>query len=188
MYFGFDHDNGWFWILDQLCYSIQNYLDYNSKKTVIENKFIRTLVKSLRKISFRQSSNVKVIQLLLRYHGNILRKIANFIDNKSKKIEIETIPQVVATQVKEKFGTLSFYFDGGDDYIDGMVRLTEHMSANVCEFCGSTENIGRTKGWISTICKKCYTNSNGRISQRPWEENQSVNETRKFKIKQLNKI
>jgi hypothetical protein len=28
------------------------------------------------------------------------------------------IPQVIATQVKEKFGTLNFYFEGGDDYIE----------------------------------------------------------------------
>ncbi len=63
--------------------------------------------------------------------------------------------QIEATQVKEKFGTLSFYYHGGDEMISGMVWLAENMSGSICETCGSTENITQTKGWIKTICKKC---------------------------------
>ena len=54
MCWGFEHGDGWFWVLDQLCDSIQSYIDTN----------------------------------------NGWRK------------DDEKIPQVIATQVKEKVGTL----------------------------------------------------------------------------------
>lgn len=64
-------------------------------------------------------------------------------------------PQVVASQVKEKYGTLRFYYSGGDDYVAGMVWLAESMSATICEECGSTKEVTQTKGWVYTLCKEC---------------------------------
>ena len=56
-------------------------------------------------------------------------------------------------QVKEKFGTLRFYYSGGNDYIDGMVTMAETMSSVTCEECG---NPGSTLGcgWLTTLCEK----------------------------------
>ena len=64
----------------------------------------------------------------------------------------ESIPQVTLDQVKEKFGTLRFYYTGGDDEISGMVRMAESMSGVTCEECG---NPGETKGqgWVVTLCE-----------------------------------
>ena len=59
--------------------------------------------------------------------------------------------QVVATQVKEKFGTLRFYYNGGDAITEGMVWLAEHISASTCEVCGSP-GVLRGTSWISTRC------------------------------------
>jgi hypothetical protein len=61
--------------------------------------------------------------------------------------------QVVAEQVKEKFGTLRFYYQGGDDYIDGMVRMAESMTSVTCEECGAP---GETHGggWVRTLCEQ----------------------------------
>lgn len=64
-------------------------------------------------------------------------------------------PQVEATQVKEKFGTLSFYTSGADEYLSGYINFAESMSATICETCGSNQNVTQTKGWIKTICKEC---------------------------------
>jgi hypothetical protein len=66
----------------------------------------------------------------------------------------ESIPQVTLDQVKEKFGTLRFYYSGGDDVIDGMVRMAESMTEVTCEGCG---NIGERRGggWIHTYCTPC---------------------------------
>ena len=61
--------------------------------------------------------------------------------------------QVVADQVKEKFGGLRFYYHGGDDVVDGMVRMAESWAAHTCEVCG---NVGSTRGggWIRTLCNE----------------------------------
>jgi len=64
----------------------------------------------------------------------------------------EPVPQVVASQVKEKFGGLRFYYSGGDDEIHGMVRMAEAMSEVTCEVCGSPGTQGGG-GWISTLCE-----------------------------------
>jgi hypothetical protein len=61
------------------------------------------------------------------------------------------IPQVVTDQIKEKFGTLRFYYHGGDYVIDGMVRMAESMSAVMCETCGAPGE-RRGRGWIYTAC------------------------------------
>ncbi len=60
-------------------------------------------------------------------------------------------PQVVVEQVKEKFGTLRFYYQGGDDFISGAVWLAESMSGQLCEDCGAP---GKQTGggWVRTLC------------------------------------
>ena len=66
----------------------------------------------------------------------------------------DVVPQVTLDQVKEKFGTLRFYYSGGDDYISGMVSLAESMTGVTCEECSApAETHG--PGWIRTICKLC---------------------------------
>ena len=64
----------------------------------------------------------------------------------------EPVAQVTVDQVKEKFGTLRFYYTGGDDYVRGLVSMAESMSSVTCEACG---NPGTTnhKGWFTTLCK-----------------------------------
>jgi hypothetical protein len=65
-------------------------------------------------------------------------------------------------QVKEKLGTLRFYYTGGDEYIGGIVSMAEHMSSNICEECGTTLDVGRTNGWISYSCEYCHKNNRRR--------------------------
>jgi hypothetical protein len=63
----------------------------------------------------------------------------------------ELIPQVRVTQVKEKFGTLRFYYDGGDELISGLVTMAEAMSSRICETCGNPGKI-RGRSWFYTAC------------------------------------
>lgn len=72
-----------------------------------------------------------------------------FRKKKSKQIE-----QVVADQVKEKYGTLCFYYSGGDEYIRGLVDMVESLSYSICESCG---NSGKfiNDGWCKVRCDKC---------------------------------
>jgi hypothetical protein len=84
--------------------------------------------------------------------NSLMGNIQGHIDWKNKKEEV--VPQVILDQVKEKFGTLRFYYTGGDDYIRGLVSMAESMSAITCESCG---NPGKQThgGWIKTICEPC---------------------------------
>ena len=62
-------------------------------------------------------------------------------------------------QVKEKFGGLRVYFTGGDDYVDGVVSMTEEYSYKVCEVCGNAGKPNKD-GWITTLCDNCRIKTN----------------------------
>jgi hypothetical protein len=68
----------------------------------------------------------------------------------------ELVEQVVATQIKEKFGTLRFYYSGGDDYIRGLVSMADSMTSRICEDCGSPGFSRSTKKqrWVRVLCEK----------------------------------
>lgn len=59
--------------------------------------------------------------------------------------------QPVVAQIKEKFGGLRFYLDGGDEQIWGMIRMAEAWADSSCEECGSPGK-RRSGGWIRTLC------------------------------------
>jgi hypothetical protein len=61
------------------------------------------------------------------------------------------VSQVVVEQIKEKFGGLRFYYQGGDDEISGMVRMAEAWAGHSCEQCGKPGE-RRSGGWIRTLC------------------------------------
>lgn len=80
--------------------------------------------------------------------------IAGLKSNNPRGVPIpESIPQVVAVQVKEKFGTLRFYYDGGDEFVHGVVSMMEAMSAVTCEVCGKPGS-SNNEGWITTTCEE----------------------------------
>jgi hypothetical protein len=126
MIWGFDHSDGWFWLIDNLCSNIQSYIDSNNK------------------------------------------------------------PQVTVDQVKEKFGGLCFYYHGGDETIHGMVRFAESLSYHICEKCGSTKNIGKTIGWITTLCEDCSKIQKNPLKWKRIEEDPKF--LRKIKLDTLNNL
>ena len=81
-------------------------------------------------------------------------------------------PQVVASQVKEKYGTLRFYYNiesSEDEYYEnkcgsqeGKIRFAELLSGYICETCGSNDRVEQTKGWIVTLCHKCMEKYNAK--------------------------
>ena len=63
-------------------------------------------------------------------------------------------PQVTFVQVKEKFGTLTIYHDGANDFMRGAIQMVEHLSATVCEDCG-VEGKQRRDSWVRVTCDAC---------------------------------
>jgi hypothetical protein len=61
------------------------------------------------------------------------------------------VHQVIAMQVKEKFGGLRFYIYGGDDYIDKLISNAEEESYRTCEITGKPGKL-RDTGWMKTLC------------------------------------
>lgn len=78
-----------------------------------------------------------------------MRLVQSHIDV-SKRIGVE-IDQVVFEQVKEKFGMLTIYHRGGDEYTRGVLRMAEEASRHTCEECGDV-GYANAKGWIRTLC------------------------------------
>lgn len=87
---------------------------------------------------------------------SLCKEIQQHVDWKSRNLSDEEKQnlQVVASQVKEKFGTLRFYYYGGDDAIEGMVRMAEAFSRKICEDCGMPGQL-RMNGWHRTTCNSC---------------------------------
>ena len=144
MCWGFEHDDGWFSIISTLCANIQHHIDWQRKQRVGVLLYNRALSRAI-KGDYGPASRLSAWQQT---------QIDEALEDPEP--QLRTVPaavhQVVVRQVKEKFGTLRFYYDGGDDKIDGMVRMAESMSAVICEQCGAPGTVGGSR-WISTLCE-----------------------------------
>jgi len=77
--------------------------------------------------------------------------------------------QVVAAQVKEKFGGLRFYINSGSDEQFAAISLAEAMSYSICEECGTTKDVSQSKtGWITTLCSSCREKREKSNCQHEW--------------------
>lgn len=125
--------DGWYDIIDMLCANIQNRIDN---------------VADQRKWAIKWNDEVNDPD----YDWDTK---SSFIKREERPVP-ELIEQVVATQVKEKFGTLRFYYVGGDDYIRGLEAMAESMTSRTCEDCGHPGESRSTekKRWVRVLCDK----------------------------------
>ena len=149
MCWGFECGDGWFNILNQLMSQIQHHIDWKEKqrKWAIDYNEMAAQAKAGNFDLFEETMKA---QLNDEYKE---KRLAEIVAGDFRQVP-ESIPQVTLDQVKEKFGTLRFYYSGGDDYISGMVSLAESMTGVTCEECG---NIGEQRGggWVHTYCTPC---------------------------------
>ncbi len=90
---------------------------------------------------------------LQREIDNVVSNYSHFKENAQKR------PQIIAVQVKEKFGRLRFYVRSAADEQYAIIDFAESLSFVICENCGSLENIEQTKkGRIQSLCDKCGKN------------------------------
>jgi hypothetical protein len=145
MCWGFEHGDGWYNIIDQLCANIQSHIDQSVKNNQWDLKYNAMVTKAL-------AGDITELEEYYNGYYNADDRMKETLEQGLKNVR-PVIPQVVAEQVKEKFGTLRFYYRGGDDYISGLVSMAESMSAVTCEVCGDPGE-SRGNGWISTLCDK----------------------------------
>jgi hypothetical protein len=117
--------DGWFDIIDLLCTNIQHHID----NAVTQRQYAIEWNKNVNDSDFEWT---------------------RFGEREECKVP-ELVEQVVATQIKEKFGTLRFYYNGGDDYIRGLESMAASMTLRICEECGKPGKI-REGGWLKTLC------------------------------------
>jgi hypothetical protein len=149
----FECSDGWYGIIDSLCFNIQSYIENNRER-------IKTRERILQEKEFALQGNWDAIytnedgkKWLATATPEQLENIKEYLLFISKhwEKEIEEIPQVIAEQVKEKFGTLRFYVNYQDDYITGLIDMAESMSGRTCEVCGNHGKM-RHGGWMRVLC------------------------------------
>jgi len=152
MCWGFDCGDGWYNILDQLCSQIQHYIDWRQHK-------YNNAINYNHALALAQAGDRTKLTEYYTFGGVVdeqtLKNVEFEIDRNQPRKLPDLVQQVVAAQVKEKYGTLRFYYDGGDDRITGMVTLAEAMSDVTCEQCGSPGET-RSGGWVRTLCETHY--------------------------------
>jgi hypothetical protein len=149
MCWGFACGDGWFNILDQLMGNIQHHIDWKEKQRAGAIKYNEMATQA-------KAGNFDLFEEDMKALPNDQykeKRLAEIVAGDFRKVP-KSIPQVTLDQVKEKFGTLRFYYSGGDDYISGMVSLAESLTGVTCEECG---NVGERRGggWVHTYCTPC---------------------------------
>lgn len=66
----------------------------------------------------------------------------------------------VIEEMKEKFGKLRVYSNGGDN-VEQIVDAYADISSVVCTRCGKLPVARLTKGYVEPICKACYEAATG---------------------------
>ncbi len=131
MAFGCEIDDGWYCLLDTLCERIESYIKWQHDRVDIWDR--------------------------IEYNRNFIPKKESEVDRPADAKR--KIPPVVFNQVKEKFGCLTVYYSGGDDYIGVVVEIYSNLSDHICEVCGRFDTtVGHTTKWIKTLCEECSKN------------------------------
>jgi hypothetical protein len=152
MCWGFEVGDGWYNIIRNACLLIQHHIKGVRDSRASAIQFNRALKRAIEKNDDKG---------LIHYFA-IRGKVDQWTMDKVHEAKIqlvyrpvpESCPQVVAEQVKEKFGSLRFYVSGGDSFTDGVVQMAELMSEVTCEKCGHPGKVGG-KGWMSCRCDIC---------------------------------
>jgi len=152
MCWGFEVGDGWYNILNNALYIIQWHIDESRKQRATDIQFNRVLKRAM-------NGDTKGLLWYYTYGDGADLWATKQVESTLNKPPLfrpvrDAIEQVVATQIKEKFGALRFYYTGGNDYIDGVVSMAESMSTSTCEGCGNPGTLNRD-GWIRCQCEVC---------------------------------
>lgn len=135
MCWGFEVGDGWFNIINSLSYHL--CCDWLQAKSKYEYTLSR-LGKPL--LGEKVVKNSPIVTM------DLVEKEKTRVDEEYDKVPI-------ATQVKEKFGTLRFYVHRATPEQYSYINFAESMSAVTCEVCGD-KGKRNNSGWLYTRCKK----------------------------------
>lgn len=145
MAWGISVNDGWEVLIRNICLFIDNALEN------VRNRIIHEY-KDKHKINYMEDLSPEIL----------------------KELKLDEII-VVADQVKEKYGTLCFYWHGENlpeewHYrIDGAISMAEMLSAHVCEICGNPGKL-RGPGWLFTACDEHSRGVKTLKEYQDWED------------------
>lgn len=144
--FGFECGDGWYHIINNSCRLIQSHISWQDKRIQQIKHTNKIRAALLAGDSSLFDNEYKIFSNEYRK-----QKHTEFMESARPAPVPRSIKQLVADQIKEKFGTLRFYYDGGDDFCAGVVAMAEQISSNTCEVCSAYSETGGT-GYIRTLC------------------------------------
>ena len=145
-YGGFAIGEGWYPIIESLVGNIDHYTKHRRNMRA----------RDLRKQRAKDKGLDAMIAFMVGKKG---REPSDWdIERAEEAMEndIDITPKldwIEIQQIKEKFGGLRFYYNGGDDRISGMEDMAESWANRSCETCGN-KGERRSGGWMRTLCDK----------------------------------
>lgn len=151
MCWGFSCGDGWYPLIERLCYLLTSELRMCQYDLESAERNYAKLQGSMEDLPEAERKNLESMRTY--YTAERIEQCRAAADKAASEIPI-------ATQVKEKFGGLRFYVNGGTQKHHAYIRFAEAMSYRTCEYCGATQDVYQTSGWVHTVCKACATKAN----------------------------
>ena len=144
-YGGFAIGDGWHHIIESLCANIEHHVKWHRDRRARDLRIERARKKGLD----------AVIKFLCKGKEPSVWELerADEIMETPRGELTEYVHKVRVEQIKEKFGGLRFYYQGGNDVVSGMVTMAEAWADKTCETCGD-KGTRRGGGWVRTLCDK----------------------------------
>ena len=157
MCWGFSCSDGWFDIIWQLSLAIEDELGYSwlhKKFFIFKKNLSRKWNDFIYKLSPPVVHKYKMFGKGTKeepYRNEIVERGRNKLPF-LKKLIWYPYTGFAVNQVKEKFGTLSYYCNE-NDRISRLIRFAEELSSCTCEVCGKCGKL-YTDGWYYTACEE----------------------------------
>mgnify|MGYP000084172656 FL=1 len=144
VYCGISINEGWYHIVTLLVHQMQSHVSWKRRQRARDLRLNRAIKKG-------QEEVLKVITQKGKQPTEWEMERADEYMEAGEFIPTEYVPHIEIHQIKEKFGGLRFYFEGGDDFCRGLETMAETWANRTCEVCGETGK-QRGGGWIRTLC------------------------------------
>jgi RNA polymerase subunit RPABC4/transcription elongation factor Spt4 len=149
-----ESQEGWNGLLEAACERIQRHIDHSRAERARALRVYRGVKRA------RSTGDTSTLRRALcpsRPDSDFAKDWAQrkILSDEVLEPPKEACEQVVALQIKEKFGTLRFYHSGGDAFVEGVLEMAEAMSARTCEVCGAPGSLLEGHGWYRVRCKTC---------------------------------
>ena len=160
---------GWEPLVDNLCGAIDrhvkqhvNYVERHPRWFAVKMALYKKLVVPVSTLVWRITAQTPAQQRVNMFNGTYEKSLQARTSRWFRRFQpfhsFDKYPveKITVAQIKQKFGSLRFYYDGnGDDVIRGMVELAEYISSHTCEITGQPGSMHKSgegySSWYRTL-------------------------------------